>query len=174
MDVAIDITVTCPDWLDDLPEAREVVRRAAASTLRALWPDAPERVEVSIVLADDAQVRTLNRQYRGLDRPTNVLSFTGDGDAPAEGAPWLLGDVILAHGVIAGEAATQSKTLAAHLAHLTVHGVLHLLGHDHESDDDATAMEAQEVAILARLGIADPYRPAAASPTDREKEVAKA
>jgi probable rRNA maturation factor len=130
-----------------------------------------------VVLADDALVRQLNRDYRGKDRPTNVLSFPqvdGDGDegtgpredgpgAEALGgdgaapAPLLLGDVILAFETVEGEARAQGKPLGSHLSHLVVHGVLHLLGYDHESDEDADHMERLETRILAGLGIADPY-----------------
>lgn len=115
--------------------------------------------EVSLVLADDEQVRALNRQFRGIDAPTNVLSFPEpeDGtDIGADGAAFL-GDIVLAFETIAREAGDAGKPLAEHACHLAVHGTLHLLGHDHHTDDDAVIMEALEVATLARLGIADPY-----------------
>jgi probable rRNA maturation factor len=95
--------------------------------------------------------QALNARFRGKDAATNVLSF------PAPGADAGLGDVALALGVCEREAAEQGKTLADHLTHLTAHGVLHLLGYDHESDAEAEAMEARERAILAGLGVADPY-----------------
>lgn len=174
MDVAIDIAVTCPDWLADLPEAETVAQQAAITALQVAWPGAPAGVEVSVALADDAAVRDLNRQYRGKDRATNVLSFASDDGEPAGGAPWLLGDVILAHGVVKDEAAAQGKTLAAHLSHLVVHGVLHLLGHDHEDAREAEQMETLETAILARLGIVDPYHIATNNRAGQEQEVAKA
>ena len=121
-------------------------------------------VEISVRLADDEEVRTLNSQYRGLDKPTNVLSFpmvqpdlldtvtqgSDDGEV-------LLGDIVLAHGVCAGEAAERGIGLADHAAHLLVHGVLHLLGYDHGTDGEAEAMEAIERDALASLGLPDPY-----------------
>ena len=109
--------------------------------------------DLTILLADDAVIRDLNARFRGKDVATNVLSFP----AAASAHPHL-GDIALAHGVCANEAAAQGKRLADHLSHLVVHGVLHLLGHDHDADAQAEAMEALERTILSRLGIADPYR----------------
>ena len=111
----------------------------------------------TILLADDETVRDLNARFRGKDYATNVLSFPA---APQPGlpGPQPLGDLVLGFGVCAAEAAAQGKTLADHLRHLVVHGMLHLLGHDHETDGEAEAMEALERAILAALGVADPYR----------------
>jgi probable rRNA maturation factor len=117
------------------------------------------------VLSDDDTVRQLNREWRGQDKPTNVLSFPaqelrpgGPLPQPPLGAPLLLGDVVLAAETVAAEASAQGKRVADHLSHLVVHGVLHLLGFDHEAEADAVLMERREVAILAGLGIADPYR----------------
>ncbi len=109
------------------------------------------RVGVTILLAGDDRIAALNAQFRGKAGPTNVLSFPN----PAGGRP--LGDVAMAFGVCAREAAQQRKSLADHLRHLTAHGVLHLLGYDHQTDADAEVMEAKERAILASLGVADPY-----------------
>ena len=110
------------------------------------------------MLTDDKKMRALNRAYRGKDKPTNVLSFAAlDGARPKPGMPWLLGDVVLTSGVIAREAKAQRKSVQHHLSHLAVHGVLHLLGYDHEQDRDAEAMEALEIAALAGMGIANPY-----------------
>lgn len=115
--------------------------------------------ELTIVLADDGTVRRLNRQYRGIDKPTNVLSFgsTDGGRKPAPGLPTILGDVVLARETMAAEAAVQGKSIADHAVHLVVHGVLHLLGHDHQAAREADLMEAIEIQVLARLGVADPY-----------------
>ena len=153
-----------PRWLSDLPEAEAVVRRAAEAAWRTARPSngAAAASEVSVVLADDATAADLNRRYGGRAGPTNVLSF-GDLDGPGEpgAGPRLLGDVVLARETIAGEAAVQDKRLADHLAHLVVHGLLHLLGHDHQTAGEAAAMEDLERQILAGLGVPDPYRDAA-------------
>ncbi len=110
--------------------------------------------DLTVLLTDDEAVRDLNSRFRSKDAPTNVLSFP----APQTAHPHL-GDIALAHGVCAAEAAAQGKRLADHLSHLVVHGVLHLLGYDHQADAPAEAMEAMERHILADLGVADPYRP---------------
>ncbi|MBS0469965.1 MAG: rRNA maturation RNase YbeY [Proteobacteria bacterium] len=111
---------------------------------------------LTLLLTDDARLRALNRDFRGKDKPTNVLSFPAQ-----ENAERYLGDVAIAFGVAQREAKAGSKTLLAHATHLTVHGVLHLLGFDHVRPRDASAMEPLETRILAELGIADPYREAA-------------
>jgi probable rRNA maturation factor len=117
-------------------------------------------IELAISLADDAVQQGLNRDWRGIDRPTNVLAFPAwNREAPIPpGAPLLLGDVVLAFETAAREADEQGKPLSDHLSHLIVHGVLHLLGHDHASEAEAVAMESLETSILASLGVPDPYR----------------
>jgi probable rRNA maturation factor len=157
----IDIAVTIEHqaWAQALPDAEALCGRLAATALEAVeLPDGV--VELAIVLADDETVRGLNRQWRGKDAPTNVLSFAAldDEDAPeVEGAPLMLGDVILAFETTRAEAIEQGKSLADHASHLVIHGVLHLLGFDHEDEDEAVEMEALETALLATLGIDDPY-----------------
>ncbi|MEI6558561.1 MAG: rRNA maturation RNase YbeY [Rhodospirillaceae bacterium] len=148
-------------WPDGLEPQ---LRAAGDATLNACLSIPVASVELGITLADDAAVRALNRDYRGQDRPTNVLSFPlvenlldPDFEPEAPGTPLLLGDVILAYETVAREAADQGKSLADHAVHLVVHGVLHLLGQDHGTDEAAEAMEGRETVILCKLGIADPY-----------------
>ena len=161
MSPAVDIAVTveCPAWAEALPDAEDRCRRLAAIALGAV--EMPKRpVELSIVLADDATVRGLNRDWRGKDAPTNVLSFASlddEGEPDVADAPLLLGDVILAWETTRAEAEQQGKPLADHFGHLVLHGVLHLLGYDHEDDDEAAEMEALETTLLAALGVPDPY-----------------
>lgn len=114
--------------------------------------------EVAVLFTDDGSMAAINAEWRGKDRPTNVLSFPAPGDMPIpDGERRLLGDLVLAHGVIRREAEEQGKSLRDHTAHLIVHGTLHLLGYDHENDAEAEEMEALEASILKGLGIADPY-----------------
>ena len=140
----MDIEVEAGAWSADVPDVEGVVARAAEQV-------APPG-DVVILLTDDEAVRDLNDRFRGKNRPTNVLSFP----APENARPHL-GDIVLAHGVCAAEAREQGKPFADHLSHLVIHGILHLMGHDHEAEDEAEAMEAQERMLLAALGIPDPY-----------------
>jgi len=154
---SIAVTMPCRAWAAVVPGARALVRRAAMHALAAPGPKGEVRfagrVELAFVLADDETVRDLNRRFRGKDEPTDVLSF------PAQDAT-VLGDVVIAFETATGEAEAEGKSAADHLAHLVVHGVLHLRGWDHERAAEARRMEALEARILARLGIADPYRAA--------------
>jgi len=149
---AIDVLVESPRW-HAVPSAQRTVRRA----IRAAVPKAKARSELSIVLTDDAAVRTLNRRWRGKNRPTNVLSFPAGDAGPQRGRPRHLGDIVIAYETTAREAIGESKPFAHHLAHLTIHGFLHLLGYDHDKNDEAEKMERLERTILARIGIPDPY-----------------
>jgi probable rRNA maturation factor len=164
-EATIDVAVTIEDesWQEALPGAEELCRTLAVAALQAGGGelDGPG-VEISIVLADDGTVQALNRDWRGQDKPTNVLSFAAldDDEAPPAppGAPVLLGDVILALETCRREADEQGKSLAHHTAHLVVHGVLHLLGWDHEEDEvEAEEMERLETRVLALFGVDDPY-----------------
>jgi probable rRNA maturation factor len=134
----------------------EEVRDRVTHAVQAVDPAA--NVEVSVRIVDEAEMRNLNRDYRGMDKPTNVLAFPagGAGFLPPGEVP-LLGDIVVCAGVVAREAEEQGKVPADHWTHMLVHGVLHLLGQDHTDDDEAQAMEALERRILAELGIADPY-----------------
>src|SRR6185295_7975932 len=113
--------------------------------------------ELAIVLTDDSAIRTLNRTWRGKDEPTNVLSFPTVAAPSGDGAPRPLGDIVIACQTLAREAKAGRKPFQHHLAHLAVHGYLHLLGHDHGADAEAEIMEGLEVAILARLKVPNPY-----------------
>jgi probable rRNA maturation factor len=143
---AISVEIEDEAWTAAVADAEARVVAAAGAALDG------GTGEVVVLLTDDATVRDLNARFRGKDRPTNVLSFP----APETARPHL-GDLVLASGVCVAEAAEQGKTVADHLSHLVVHGVLHLLGHDHEDDVEAEAMEARERVVLTTLGVADPY-----------------
>lgn len=153
--VADDILIEAGDWPD---EARlsALVDRALAATVARLSPPLADGAEVSLVFTDDAHMRDLNRRHRGKDSSTNVLSFPQP-RAEKGGFGPVLGDVVLAAETVYREAVDSGLAPEAHLTHLIVHGFLHLLGYDHETDGDADVMEGHETAILAGLGIADPY-----------------
>ncbi len=135
----------------------ERLAKAAAEAALARSRRKLAAAELSLVLADDATVASLNQRWRGRAAPTNVLAFASDERATAP-APLLLGDVVLAYETVAKEAKDQGKPLADHLRHLVVHGVLHLLGYDHDAPGPARRMESLETRILASFGVADPYR----------------
>ena len=141
----------CPDlgWRDVMADIEAVAVQAAAALPAQLFPQGES--EVSLVLMDDAGVKRLNHDYRGQDKPTNILSF------PAVQAPGLLGDIVLARETVTAEAEASGKTMPHHLSHLIIHGLLHLLGYDHIAADEAEVMEAIEITALAKLGIANPY-----------------
>jgi len=147
---AVDIQVQSPLW-DAEPAAQSTVREAIAAARAAVPAPAGE---VSVVLTDDAALRTLNRQWRAIDKPTNVLSFPA---AKPVGEAFL-GDIVIAHETLARECAEENKVFLHHLAHLAVHGFLHLIGYDHTTDSEADAMEALESTIMTRLHMPDPYR----------------
>jgi probable rRNA maturation factor len=146
MSIDIEVDVEVDDWLN----VPQVVSRARSAALAAL--EGREEGGVAILLADDEAVGELNREWRGKQGPTNVLSFP----AAPSAAPHL-GDIALAYETCAREAAEQGKALEHHVTHLVAHGVLHLLGWDHQTDAEADRMEALEREILARLGVPDPY-----------------
>jgi probable rRNA maturation factor len=159
----IDVAVEDDRW-SSLGEVEALVRRCITEAAPLSGTPVSEAAELSVLLSNDAAIQVLNRQWRGMDKPTNVLSFPA---APAPHGPRLLGDIAVAFETTRREAEAEGKTLEAHLAHLLVHGFLHLLHHDHDTDAAATAMEAVETRILARLGIADPY--AGSEPLEAER-----
>ena len=144
----IDVQVQSALW-DAEPTATDTVRGAIEAAARLV----PAQGEISVLLTDDAAVKELNRAWRKVDKPTNVLSFPA-----AKAGGGLLGDIAIAYETLEREAAAENKPFLHHLAHLAVHGFLHLLGYDHQTDSQAEAMEGLERAALARLQIADPYR----------------
>ena len=159
----VEIALPCGEWRHACPAVETLARSAAETAWRRAIPPMPASdapVVIGLILTDDAEQRRLNRAHRGRDMATNVLAFPAmDPAVPVPpGAPLLLGDVVLAFETVRREAAEQDKPLADHLRHLVVHGVLHLLGYDHETGVEAEAMEARECEILAALGVPDPYR----------------
>jgi probable rRNA maturation factor len=147
---AVDIVIESPLWKAQA-DAEAAVRRAIV----AAAPVEPADAELAVLLADDVRVRDMNAHWRGKDTATNVLSFPA---APARGpGAHHLGDIVLAYETVEREARAQDKPFDHHLVHLVVHGFLHLIGYDHDTDDEAEEMERRERDILARLGIPDPY-----------------
>src|SRR5579864_7654206 len=155
---AVEVVAPCPLWAHACASAADLAETTARLAL--LRAEAPRASVVDVTLTDDAKQRALNHTWRGKDTPTNVLAFPAADPAipPPDGAPLLLGDVVLAYETVAREALEQHKPLADHLRHLVVHGVLHLLGYDHTEPAAAAVMEAREIAILAELGVPNPYR----------------
>ena len=161
MSEAIEIAVTSHAWRS-FRDAKRIVERAIEACRATLGRDC-EMAETCVVLCDDAEIRELNRRWRGFDKATNVLSFPAGSSGP--GAP--LGDIAISYETVAREALADNKTMSAHLSHLAVHGYLHLVGFDHESDAEAEEMESLERRVLNGLGISDPYAPRAAAPKRR-------
>jgi probable rRNA maturation factor len=166
LEIALDTDEEWDSSSAKLVDWKPLVRQAAAAAIaESAYPDLVElerRVEISVTLTCNEQVRALNAKWRGKDKPTNVLSFPmADerdlGRANIAGAELLLGDIILARGVCEEEAVQKGVPVEQHAAHLLVHGTLHLLGYDHQRDEDAADMEAREVRALKRLGISNPY-----------------
>ena len=162
----VDVMVDSKRWKDP-GKVRSIVRSAVARAAAATR--STSGAELAIVLTDDSAIRELNRDWRGIDKATNVLSFpaTNGGPKPHRPKPHRpnahLGDIVLAFETIAREAESEQKPFAHHVAHLAVHGFLHLVGYDHERDEDALEMEQAERDILRQLKIPDPYGPVAAA-----------
>ena len=162
----LEIDIEADEEWDSSTDWSLLVRRAAeAAIAESAFPQLSQSerpVELSVRLTGDEEVRALNSEWRGKDKPTNVLSFPMAeaedlAEASSPGPELMLGDIILASGVCAAEAEEKSIPVDQHAAHLMVHGTLHLLGYDHMDDESAADMEAREIRALARMGIADPY-----------------
>ncbi len=163
--VDIDVTVEDDAWQDDLPGADDIVKRACTSALQVAC--SREAVTMSVVMASDRMLAELNRRWRHIDRPTDVLSFPSQDRAPGTrlqrpagsppGGAIALGDIVIARETIVDDARRRTLALTDHLSHIVVHGTLHLLGYDHETEVDARVMENMERIVLETLGIPDPY-----------------
>lgn len=154
--MTVDTLIEDQSW-DEIPGLESLAHAAVEAALAVARASDLREAEVSLLFTSDERVRELNRDYRGKNSPTNVLSFPYGDQPRGDGAPRVLGDIVLASGIIAEEARVQGKPLATHACHLIVHGMLHLLGFDHEDDGAADAMEALEVRALGLLGLPDPY-----------------
>jgi probable rRNA maturation factor len=153
-----EVLVVADCWHHE-PDAEAVIQRAIAAAAETVGQDVGE-AELAVMLTDDAGIRTLNSNWRGIDKPTNVLSFPAlqpTGASREDDAPRMLGDIAIAYQTMRKEADDEQKPFDHHLSHLAVHGFLHLIGYDHETDDAAEAMETLEAEILAQLGIPNPY-----------------
>ncbi|WP_316188744.1 rRNA maturation RNase YbeY [Bradyrhizobium sp. SZCCHNS1054] len=151
--------IVAADCWQEQPEAEAVIQRAIVAAAETVAADVGE-AEIAVMLTDDAGIRTLNSNWRGIDKPTNVLSFPAlqpTGPRDEDDAPRMLGDIAIAYETMRREADEEQKPFDHHLSHLTVHGFLHLIGYDHETDEEAQEMETLEREILAQLGIPDPY-----------------
>lgn len=155
MMAVVDVVSENGDW-DSIPGLLPRVEQAVQAALAASGVKLLPGAEISVLLSDDAEITELNGRWRGKPQPTNVLSFPAVTPDRLGTSP-MIGDIILAYETCIREAAEESKTLPDHLTHLAVHGALHLMGFDHETDAEAEAMEALERKVLASLGVADPY-----------------
>jgi len=157
--IPITEVIVAADCWQDLPDAEAVIQRAIDAAAQLSDADVGD-AEIAVMLTNDAGIRTLNNNWRGIDKPTNVLSFPAlqpTGPLGEDDPPRMLGDIAIAYETMRREADEAQKPFEHHLSHLTVHGFLHLIGYDHETDDEAEEMEALETKILAQLGIPDPY-----------------
>jgi probable rRNA maturation factor len=153
-----EVLVVADCWQNE-PDAESVIQRAIAAAAMEVDADVGD-AELAVMLTDDAGIRTLNGNWRGIDKPTNVLSFPAlqpEGARKPGDAPRMLGDIAIAHETTKREADAEGKPFSHHLSHLAIHGFLHLIGYDHENDTDAEEMESLETEILEQLGIPDPY-----------------
>ncbi|PSJ57928.1 rRNA maturation RNase YbeY [Pseudaminobacter soli (ex Li et al. 2025)] len=154
--VEIDLMVEAGSWPSE-EELEALARIAVAAAVAETGAAVPTGTELSLVFSDDAHIQMLNAEWRGKDKPTNVLSFPAFPTKPGQPLPPMMGDIILAAETVDREAALEGKPRAHHITHLVIHGFLHLMGYDHETDAEAEEMEGLERRALARLAIPDPY-----------------
>jgi probable rRNA maturation factor len=151
---SLNILIDCDSW-HSLTGAEDIMGRAYDEAARLIEGIAGR--DVTLLLSSDSKIAALNATYRGQDKATNVLSFPSAA-APFPGEPAPLGDIIIAHETVMREADEENKQPLSHLAHLTIHGLLHLAGYDHDTDHEAERMEQMERIILSKIGVSDPYR----------------
>jgi len=161
-ELSFDLAVEDPRWPEKIELVGRVVAKAAAAGLGQAGFDEPALIDV--LLTDDAEVREINSAHRGIDKPTNVLSFPAVETPAIEGQPRPLGSIVLAFETLEREALEADRDFSAHFMHLIVHASLHLIGYTHDADDEAEKMEAVEIAALAGLGVSNPYEDATGGP----------
>ncbi len=159
MNIDVEVVIQDERWLEALSKVENFVQKTVAFAWQKAGIKKVGIPEISVFLSNDKDIKEINCEYRGVDKPTNVLSFPAiEEDVLLEpNMPYLAGDIVLAFETCQEEATAEDKTLSDHVAHLLVHGVLHLAGFDHIKDDDADKMEAKEVEILEELGVKNPY-----------------
>ena len=155
MTVHYDMAINAEGWQNE-ETLRRLVDSVLQATLQELGFDNIDS-ELSLVFTNDADIREINAKWRHIDKPTNVLSFPAFALQPGQEPGEILGDIVIARETVAREAAEEHKSFDDHLSHLVVHGLLHLMGYDHQNDEEAEQMETLERKILASLGISDPY-----------------
>ena len=164
--VDVDIDTQASDWERDLPTIEELANKISRSVFSITnFDNFTDHIEFSIILSDDSKVRTLNKEYRGADKPTNVLSFPAEDvtpknfkNIPTYNGFIMIGDIVFAYQTLQYEAKNLGKSFEAHFCHLLVHGLLHLLGFDHETEKEADEMERIEVKVLSNFNIESPYQ----------------
>ena len=153
--IEIDVLIEAEGW-SDIEDVDTLCVKAVTAAIKTARPKLAKGAALSILLTDDARIRLLNRQWRQKDMATNVLSFPAVGPEKLSSSP-LLGDIAIAFETVAAEAKRDEKTISDHLSHLTIHGFLHILGYDHLDEKEAETMETLEIAILASIGVGNPY-----------------
>lgn len=152
----IEINIACEGWLAE-NTLLKLVEEAVGAVTQCARLEYPANAELSLLFSDDTAICTLNKNFRNINKPTNVLSFPGDSILPGDKASQMLGDIAFALQTIDREATVEKRKFEHHLSHLMIHGFLHLFGYDHQTDEEAETMETLEKDALARLGIANPY-----------------